>query len=108
MISPLDESSLRSTVEVAKIVGLHDEPDSFDGVEVRRIGREIQRFKEMPVETLPLMPGSIIEDKDVPFSRGSYGFCCFSKKDLKDIGIAMTCFNGKELSRTRTDRTQYA
>ena len=46
---------------------LHDEPNSFKRIEVRRIGRQMEGFEEVPVEALPFLTGRIVKDRDVPF-----------------------------------------
>ena len=67
MIGPLDQGSFVPAVDVREVLGLHDEPDSFYRIEVGRIGRKIKRFEEMPVETLPFMPGGVVENENIPF-----------------------------------------
>ncbi len=56
MISRFDERSFVLTVDIGKVLRLHNEPDSFDRIEVGRVGRKIDRLEEMPIETLPFMP----------------------------------------------------
>ena len=70
MIGPLDQGSFALAVDVREVLGLHDEPNPFYRIEVWRIGRKINRFKEVPVKTLPFMPGSIIENENIPFPEG--------------------------------------
>ena len=35
--------------EIPKPIGFEPEPKSFDRIEIRRVGRKINRFKVMPV-----------------------------------------------------------
>jgi hypothetical protein len=87
MIGPLDQGSQVLAVDVEEVLGLHDKPYPFYGVEVGRVGRKIERFEEVPVEALAFMPGGIIEDEHVPFSRRGDGSGCFIEEGLEDIRV---------------------
>lgn len=53
MIGFFHQGGLVPAVDIGEVLGLHDEPYSFYGVEVGRIGRKIDRFEEMPVQADP-------------------------------------------------------
>jgi hypothetical protein len=96
MIGPLNQCGSVSTVDVGKGFSLHDEPDSFDGIEIRRIGREVEGLEEMPIELLPFAPGRIVEDEKIPFSRGNDRCVGLVEKGLEDVRIAVACLDGEE------------
>jgi hypothetical protein len=43
----------------------------------------------VPVELLPFMPGSVAENKDIPFTRWDDPFRSFIKEDVKRLGITV-------------------
>lgn len=106
MIGPLDKGRSVFAVDVGKMFGLHNEPDSFYGIKVRGVGRKIERFEEVPVEVLPFVPGGVVEDEKVPLPGRDDRTGSLIKEDLEDIRIAVACFNGEELSRSGTDGPQ--
>ena len=59
-------------MDVRKVLRLHEQPDSFYGIEVRRIGGKIERFEETPLELLSFMPCGVVENENVPFPGRSY------------------------------------
>ena len=103
MVGPLNEGSFVPAVDIREVLGLHDEPDSLDGVEVGRIRRKMDGLEEVPVEALPFVPRGVVEDKDVPFPGGSDRSRRFIEKSLEDISIAMTCLNSEKLTRAGAD-----
>lgn len=64
LIGPCYQGSFVPAMNVRKVLRFYNEPYPFYGVKVRRIGRKIGRFEEVPVEALPFMPGGVIEDED--------------------------------------------
>ena len=55
LIGPLDKGCLVPAADVREVIRLHDEPDTFYGIEVGRIRRKRGGFEEVPLEVLALM-----------------------------------------------------
>lgn len=49
--------------EACEVVTLEVLPEPFDGVEVRTVGREVNRLDVMPVQPFCLMPACVVEDE---------------------------------------------
>jgi hypothetical protein len=64
---------------------LHKEPEPFNGVEVGRIGRKIERFEVMPLKGFLLVPGGIVENQEISTPRERETVVCFIKKGLEHI-----------------------
>jgi hypothetical protein len=106
MVGLLNEGGFVPATYVREVLRVHNQPDAFYGIEVRGIRREIERFEEVPIKTLPFMPGSIVEDEDVVFPGKDDRSGSLIEDEPERIGIAVACLDGKELACARTDGTQ--
>ena len=81
----------------------HDQPDALDGIEVWRVGWQVPGFPRIPVGGFATMPGRIVHNQDIAAAlRGNRGIG-FSEKGLKDFGVGMGNFQGKELAGPGAD-----
>ena len=53
----------RTGDEVGEEIGFEAQPESFDGIEVRTVGGQVDGFKMMPAQPLGLVPGSVVENE---------------------------------------------
>jgi len=81
--------------EVGEPLGLDPEPEAFDGVEVGRVGGQVERFETPPVERLVLVPTGVVADQDLTLALGFEGSVGFVEKDLKDVPVRVGEFEQK-------------
>ena len=79
-----------SAVEVGKEVVFDPQPESFDGIEVGAVGRQVLRFKVMPTQRFGFVPTGVVHDENLSdslFVRILLGKRI--EKDLENIGVAV-------------------
>ena len=81
-------------------------PESFDGIEVRAVWRQIERLDVMPMECLHFVPTRVVQNQNASSLRhgGDFFRHCI-QEHLEDISIAMRDNQADELSTSWIDRT---
>jgi hypothetical protein len=51
---------------IPELIGIEAQPQALDGIEVRRIGRQIHRFKMVLVNLSGLVPRGVVHDEQLP------------------------------------------
>lgn len=73
-----------------KVVAFEMLPEPFDGVEVRAVGREVDRLDVMPVQPLGLVPAGVVKNEQDSFAFFSGGFLGHGIEErLEDFRIAV-------------------
>ena len=76
--------------EAGQIVALEVLPEAFDRIEIRAVGRKIERLYVVPVEPLGLVPTGIVQDEADGFAPSWPHFLCHGiEKDLEDLCVAV-------------------
>ena len=79
-----------SAEEVGKEVVFDPLPESFYGIEVGAVGRQVLRFKVMPTQRFGFVPTGVVHDENLSdslFVRILLGKRI--EKDLENIGVAV-------------------
>ena len=104
----IGELLVRASDEIPKPIRFQAQPESFNGIKVWRVGREINRLKVVPVQTGCFMPRSVIQDEQLPLAvfLGN-GFGKLIEEKLEYVGVDAIDDQTKERPGLRTDRTNH-
>ena len=94
--------------EACEVVALQMLPETFDGMEVRTVGRKINRFDMVPVEGLHFVPTGVVENEFAAASGHWWNLLCHRvEEDLENISVAMRNDQADELSSSWGNRTEH-
>lgn len=94
--------------ESGEIVAFEVLPESFDGIEVRAVGRQVEWGDVMPVQGFDLVPTGIVEDEiDFLVSLRGYLLCESVEELLEDETVTIGNDQADELPRSWRHRSNY-
>ena len=94
--------------EVCEIIRFEAQPQAFDGVEIRAVGREEPALEVVPVEAGGFVPARVIKDEDAPFPGSGWdGFGEVVEVALEDVGIHAVKDHAKAASALGADGSDH-
>ena len=90
--------------EVSGPTGLDDQPKTLDRIQVRSVGRQIQRLENAPVQRRTSVLAGVVDDEDViPHAcEGDIGRSVVQERQ-EGCPVAVAELQGIELHRARAD-----
>lgn len=85
--------------EACEVMAFEMLPESFYGVEVRAVRREVDRLDMMPFQPLGLVPAGVVENEQNPFAFLPRSFLCHGVEEgLENFRIAVRNDEADELA----------
>jgi len=103
LVEALDQLFAGLGDEVSEPVGFNQQPEFLDGIEIGRIGGQIEDFEGSPSETFGLMPGGIVDDENLSGSREVEVFIGVVEKSLENLSVRVGELQHVGLARAGTN-----